>query len=445
MKKDFDTNIASYLILFLAISSCFFYAYSVDKHLSADGVHYFIRTLEVKSFFNFAWSRQFATYLTMWPLIMAAQTDLKDIPLLKLIFAAGLYFPYLVAFGISIYAVRQKLFLLIFPLISIVMISFASDYMLVGEYHVMAIFAWPILFFLLKKEKFNWQEIILLWGLLILFCRLYEIALIPALIYMAIIVVRFHAFRSKPQYLIHGITLLLCSLTLVIAIDSILNPRDPANKNYFLNGIIVMFQTKELWLNLSFVFLLTLGLWLRNKIVLSLSFLPTLVYVAVIVFADHGNMSTMSYAARTLSAILLPFLLCSAIFLHYFDVPRMKLGILAANFFILVMVIGNLRFTTTDWADFRQQFIRTLLSTHSNYIPMSETSFHHNLYRWGWNNPSLSLIWSEPCVKTIILNPTDNEWEPFDPKKELALKNYVQYDPTFKKVDSYITICDKPA
>ena len=440
VKKALDSEIIFYLLLFLAVSSCFFYAYSVDKHLSADGVHYFTELLERKNFFDFAWPREFATDLTTWPLVIAINLGIQDISLLKYIFAAGLYFPYLLAFIISIYAVRQQLSLLLFPLLSIVMISFTADYMLVGEFHVMAILAWPILFLLLKKGTFNGLEIALLWGLLVIFSRLYETALIIAIIYIAILSVRFYVFPSKKQRIIHSITLLLCSLTVLIAIDSILHPRDPANKTYFLNGMIAMLDTKELWLNLSFIFLFTLGLWLRHKIILVLSFIPSVIYFSIAIFADHGNMATLSYAARTLSVMLLPLLLGSAIFIYYFDIPRTKLSIFAASAFILVMVVSNIRFTITDWEDFRQQFIHTL-NTQQGYIPMNDTSFHNSPYRWGWNNPLLSLVWSGSCVNSIVLNPSGEHWTPLNPKERLILKEYIRYHSFFKKVDSTVHTC----
>jgi hypothetical protein len=137
----------------------------------------------------------------------------------------------------------------------------------------------------------------------------------------------------------------------------------------------------------------------------------------------------VSFASRTLSITLLPVLLVGAILVWYFKSELDRTGILTFVAFIMVMVAGNL-YNTNNWKDFRNE-VKQLVKTHEGYIPIEETRLKDNPYRWGWNNTELGLIWSAPRVKAIILNQQNVRWEPFNPRKKLILKNYLQYDDFF--------------
>ena len=140
------------LLLFLFISLSLINSFYVDKHLSTDGVNRFCDILDNKDFTYWAWSRQFVSFLTEWPLVLAVKSGITDIPILLKWFAFGIYLPYLISFLICIYALRdENKTLLLFFLASMVAINLSSDYILAGEHHVMVNMSWQIIFILLRR------------------------------------------------------------------------------------------------------------------------------------------------------------------------------------------------------------------------------------------------------------------------------------------------------
>jgi hypothetical protein len=103
------------------------------------------------------------------------------------------------------------------------------------------------------------------------------------------------------------------------------------------------------------------------------------------------------------------------------------------------MVMGNLYFSN-DWNTFRKEVMQ-IVSAGKGYIPIEETAVHENPYRWSWNNTQLGLVWAKPCVRAILINPTNVLWEPFNPRRTLLLKDYLEYEEFFKSVDDDIKLC----
>lgn len=427
-------------LLFLFISLSLINSFYVDKHLSADGVHYFTTILDSSDFTYIAWSRQFANYLTEWPLVLATKLGINDIPILINVFALGIYLPYLISFGICIYALRnEKKVLLLFLLTSIVAINLASDYILAGEHHVMVNISWPIILILLRRNVLTWVDGFLLWILLILFSRLHEAAIIPALIYSVICFVRLYYYRQKEQKIIIGGALLLCFLVSAISLYFIINARDPVNRASFIRGITAVLKNPEALSAVGFILIYTIGLLLKKRIIIISAVSPLIIYAFVNLFVNHNVTADVSFSSRTLSVTLLPVLLVGAILVWYSKSELNRTGILVFVVFILVMVVGNL-YNAKNWNNFRHQVIQ-LVKTHQGYIPIEETNLKDNPYRWPWNNTQLGLVWSAPCVKAILLNQHDVHWEPFNPRETLVLKNYLQYDDFFRSVDKNITKC----
>ena len=90
-----------YLVLFGLISVALFDAFSIEKHLSADGVHYFVRVLDSGTFLQVDWARRFAEYIIQWPLVFAVRAGVTHVPVLSAFFALGIYLPYLLSFTLS--------------------------------------------------------------------------------------------------------------------------------------------------------------------------------------------------------------------------------------------------------------------------------------------------------------------------------------------------------
>jgi len=434
IKKITPSNCKSrrylFSLLFLFISLSLINSFYFEKHLSADGVNYFCHILDSKDFTYIAWSRQFANYLTEWPLVIAVQLGITDIPTLIKWFAFGIYLPYIISFLLCIYALRdENKALLLFFLASMVAINFSVDYILAGEHHVMVNMSWPIIFILLRRNNLTLMDGFLLWILLIIFSRLYESALIPALIYSVICFVRLYYYKSKEQKVIMVGAISLCFAVSAISLYFIINPRDAANREYFIHGVLAPFINPEALAAACFVAVYTIGLILKSHRIIISAVSPLIIYALFRLFVDHSVSASVSFASRTLSVTLLPVLLVGAILVWYFKSELDRTGILTFVVFIMVMIAGNL-YNTNNWKDFRNE-VKQLVKTHKGYIPIEETTLKDNPYRWSWNNTQLGLVWSAPRVKAILLNEQNVSWEPFNPRETLILKNYLQYDNVF--------------
>ena len=112
----------------------------------------------------------------------------------------------------------------------------------------------------------------------------------------------------------------------------------------------------------------------------------------------------------------------------------------------LVMLGYNLS-DLRHWNEVKNEFVE-LSSSGQMFINIGETALadpglelrHH---RWSWNNSLLSLVWSGGCVRTVILNSEKGPQGPFDPRQELVLKRYLEYDKRFRTIDAGVQICTK--
>lgn len=441
LSRQNSSPLLLYVLLFLLASLPLIYSFSIDKHLSADGAHYFTQILEQGDFTYIAWSRQFSNYLTQWPVVLAVKLGLKNVPLLSDFYAIGLYFPYVASYLLCIYAVRREnRFLLVFPLVSIVGINLSADYILIGEHHVMTLLSWPILLLLLRKEPLNWLDGWLLWILLTLFSLSYETAIVPAIIFLVILGLRlFQKHQTRKQITIEGIALLLSFVVFSIALYAIVDPRIEANKSNFSSSILGILRNKAALVAASFAFFSTIGLACRKKSLVLVSLFPIALYICALLLDSHGVSANESFNSRTLSLSLLPFLLLCAIFSHYCNIKPSKVSTRMLVLFVLIMVIGNLRFSN-DWKNFRNQVVE-IVTTESGYVPIEATAVRDSPYRWSWNNPQLGIVLSYPCVEAVLLNRPDIKWQAFNPREELILKRYVGYDAFFSRVDKDITVC----
>lgn len=431
-----------FYLLFIVISLSLFSSFYVDKHLSADGVYYFTWILDNCDFIKFDWSRQFADYLSQWPLVLAVKLGLTNIQMLIKIFALGIYFPFLISFLLCIYALRKEdKLILIFPLISMATICLSSDFILISESLVMANMAWPILLILLRREPLSWADGILLCGLLFIFCRLYQTSLIPALIYMAICIVRLFYNEERKQRIILISAILLSIPIIAVSFYFIVSPRDAANATGFLFGMaaslfmsvaIIVFIIKSLVpFRTSYKFLIFT--------ILSIIVLQIITFLILRQFIEsgiserlfgNGVLSCLSFVNRSLTITLLPALLIAAALVRFFKIELDRICILSFTLFILIMVAESM-LTTYEWRNFRTQLTQ-IVKNGNGYIPIEETNINSNSCRWSWNNTELGLVWAAPDIKAILLNnrhlKNNSSWQPLDPHKSLILKKYLKYE-----------------
>ncbi len=441
ISKSFLEKYIFYL-LFIIISLTLFNSFCVDKHLSADGVYYFAWILDNGDFIKFDWSRQFADYLTQWPLVLAVKFGLTNIQILLKFFALGLYFPFMISFLLCVYALRKEAkSLLIFPLMSMAAVCLSSDFILISESLVMANMSWPILLILLRRDPLSWIDGILLWILLVIFCRLYQTSIIPAFIYVFICIGRLLNDKDSKQKVILISAILLCLIGIAVSFYFILYPRDTANAAGFLFGMVA-----SLFMSAAIILLIVKSLVPFRKNFRSVIFSILLILaIQIIIFVvveqalkaeilvhslGDGALACVSFINRSLTITLLPALLITAVLVKFCKIQLDRFCVLSLSLFILIMVAESLC-TTYEWKVFRDQLTQ-IVKTGNGYIQIEDTSIKGNPCRWSWNNTELGLVWSAPNIKSIILNESrlnsNNHWQPFDPRETLILKRYLKYD-----------------
>ena len=441
-----------FLLLFGVLSLNIFVKFWIDKHLSLDGVNYFFHILEGRGFADIAWSRRYTEYLTEWPLVLVVKLGLTEIEYLIDVFALGIYFPYLLSFALCIYAVRDgDKSLLWFPLAGYLGFNVLSDYDMIADHHVLAVITWPILLIMMKARPLQWLEGCVLWLLLIAYSRMYETAILTAGILSFIVMVRIYLYRSPREQIIMWFSLLLLIVVVYIGVQYIIEPRSPQNRGAFIDSLWVNRRNWEAIASGSFLMLIGIG-WLINTCrprLKNITFIVALVPIGIYAYLrlsdpDYVMTAYLSFSSRTLVGVIIPALMVGCALVV---IGRRKLTNAGVNVFVtgfLIMIAFNL-YDLRHWASVKAEFVKSQ-KVEKMFLPIGETALGDNQlelrhHRWSWNNPLLSLVWAEGCVRTIMLNEPDGPQGPFDPQKTLVLKKYLKYDPRFKAIDPSVEVC----
>jgi hypothetical protein len=435
--------------LFLCLAAALLNAFRIDKHFSADGVHYFAAVLENGDFFRVDGARRFAEFLTQWPLVLAVRAGLTHVPTLSAVFALGLFLPSVLSFAASVYAVRgENSALLALPILALAAVSLPADYLLVGEHHVMVALTSPILLLILRRAPPTWWDGGLLGLALLAFSRSYPTSVVPAALFAVLLALRLprpHAFAAevaepagRRAVFVRGGALLLCLVTIAFGVVAVIDPRDPANRDSFRLALTIPYHYPAV-AGLAGAALLTLSAfalpWRLAQRACGIGAAAALVYGARSAWSvADGLTAHQSFSTRTLSLTLLPPLLLLAVAAHR-RAPRLETAqrfLLAAV--VCVAVLGNF-LQASHWNHFRGE-MKALLTTRHGFVPVETTTLYAHPCRWGWTSPSLSVVWSYPTVRAIIENRRGEPWTPFDPKRTLILKRYLRYDAAFSASES---------
>jgi len=419
---------AGYWLCFALLSLGLFWSFGVDRYFSADGVTYYVGILENGWFMDFAWARNHAVYLSQWPLVLGVRAGITDLDVLELLFAVSLYFPYVLSFLLCVIACRGGDHSLLFlPLASIVIINYASDAVMVGEHHVLALLTWPILFFSLRRPPLRAVDIVLLFVLLLAYLRLYEGAVGTVPVLILIYAIRLHAYRDRQTRVVSLAATGFLLAALAIAAWWIVFPRDPANRSSFLSSVVRVAGNPETLLGLFFLVPFLVGVLERQRAPFRRLLIVYGALVLIIAFLVAPAWAIVSFSTRTSTLVLLPFLLLVAAYLHFRQV-RLE-GLQFATFF--AFVIGSLVVHgahSRDWIAFRHDF-RQILSEREGYVAVEETTIADNVQHWGGTNPLLSAAWSRGTVRAIIRNSQSNP--PYRSRNEYFLQRYFSEVPEF--------------
>ncbi len=428
-----------YWFLFLLISAALVNSFLIDKHFSADGVYYFFQILQKRTFVHHDWARQYSLYLTQWPVVLALQLGVKDVIALNRLFALGIYSVYLISFLLCDIALcEDDKTMLIWPLLSMVALNFSTDYHLSGEYPVVMLLAWPILFYLIRNRLTTADRVILLL-LMVLYSRIYQSAMAASVVFGGLLVYQ-NLFRKpgRPAVELY-ILLLLSALIFAIAWYTTIHPFSDANKTAFLDNLPLVLHNEPLCISMVFMVLFAFGSAFRKPWIYAASMLPLLFYLGTLFISAQGVPARISFASRSVSTFILPLFMLTALFLHYRGFRFDRIPLLIISLFIALMVAGNIRYSV-DWLQYKEEYV-AVLNSHSGFVPVEKTCLMKNPCQWGWTNPFLSLAWSDGCVHSIVMNQPSKNGFFKTPFRHLKWTNYLCYSKVFLAVDSTVRIC----
>lgn len=328
--------------------------------------------------------------------------------------------------------------MLTWPLLSMVAFNLSTDYHLTGEFPVVMLMSWPILFLLFRNSQL-WLDRIFLFILLMVFTRIYQSAMTISSVFIMLLLYQKYVIKRERPTSDFLILIFLCVITISIAVYTTLNPIDESNKSFFIQGLRVMFTNTPAMVSVSFISLFFFSLIFQKKWLYLISLLPVLFYLFFIVMTHRGTNNYVSFAARAMSASLFPLLLVLSTVFYYKGLHVHRINVFNLVFFVIVITTGNIKFSE-DWREYREEFKTTLLQN-TWFVPIEKTNLMNGTGYWSFTNPYLSLVWSEGCVRSIVLNDSGHRTFPIDPYKGLLLKDYIKYNSCFFTIDSTAIPC----
>jgi hypothetical protein len=430
-----------YMLLFLVIAAALLNSFLIDKHFACDGVYYFWEMLEKKDFVHHEWARQYSLYITQWPAVLAIKAGVTDIRILNGLFITGVFSIYVITFLISQHALRGgNINLLIWPLLTMAGINLSTDYHLTGEFPVVMLLSWPILFLMLRERPTLTDQFLLV-VLLFTFTRIYQSALTISPVFILLMLYQQYHLKKKRPFIWFLLFTALCLAAFLIAGYTSINSGSQTNKISFIRGFGLLFLNIPAMASVCFIILFFLWLTLQKRWIGALTLIPVFAFMAHTLLINKGTPIFISFSSRTLSASFFPLMMIFALTLHFRHAAMSRLQILFLSLFIIVMVSGNI-WHSRDWSNYRSDF-KSTLSQKLGFVPVEETRLKNPMCFWNWTSPYLSLAWSEGCVQTIVMNEQPIQNFPYNPHEILWLKRYVSYSPYFLQVDPAITLCNQ--
>ena len=422
--------------------------------LYGDGSAYLFWLLRSRRPLGFAINRRFANLVTEIPVVLALRAGVTDVGVASRLFGAGVYLPLIVSLGLCIWLARERLALMLFPLLSAVAVTANTDFLIISESNVLVALFWPLLFlFTLRREWSGWTFVLafVLAGPTLL-C--YESMVFIGPIVLGLAVWRAAEMRRANDAVRARRFLFLAyyfAMGIAVAAWWIWHPRNETNFRSFLRA--TRFYQDGLghvhWLGiLSFV-----GLALIAAALLFRKWPSILGWVLVAAFAVACAFAAVGPAMWPSS--FAPMLHAQARVLNAYLAPLLGIGYLLAwrrpmrperlrHAFAIVTILAAAQLmwhavAARRWTEYLDAF-RAEVATRRGIVPHQETVLvreRYNLIFTTWTAPVMSILMAPGGrVQAMIQSPHPTEWQPVYPEKIESLPDLSRYGITF---DEYIS------
>lgn len=457
--------IYSYTFVIVLVLSLYFihviYAVLENRFLFGDGVHFFINLLEDVEVFtgNRSVQRLFANILTQAPALLAIKIGVNELQILSIIYGASLFLPYLVCVTVWLWSTRRQKEYLLFLFVFLFASAMNSEFFIISESHAAAALYFSLIPLILFKEDWGPGTIILAVILAAFTLRSYESMLFLGPILAAMALSRGIKCHSLLARLGWSVFACWFAAGAVISLAELVYPAEPqgitsskfagdAVSLIWRNMFSVLTGSTHLhyagMLSLLAIFLLCVS-YIKSARIQAL-FLFTLWAFAMacaVVLVLHDLFPAMMevklhYKARTLN-VAIPALTGIALILI-----KARIIVLDANYFrrgfAIVLILGVYQsiwhmLATSQWAGYLNVFANEL-DAREGFVPYEDSILKvRRIGRqsvanmsWGWTMPEMSIVLSpHGVVETIIGNPRERKWQPFDPLQAGELPDLSRY------------------
>jgi hypothetical protein len=405
-------------LLLLAISVALWAGLARDIGFAADGAHYFVTMVDGFGFKLSNWSRLHSNYAMQWPVALAMRFGITDLGTLKWLFDFGMHQYFVLSVAACVFALRGlDKSLLIFPLMSFILVVMPQGYNLFGEACFLAVVVWPLLFLLLRPAlaRIDYAAVFVL---LLMFWRSYETAPAAAVVMAYVAVLRWRAAPAGERWFWQGVIGLLLGIAAFQA-WWIVFPGSSDNRGWFTIGLFATLLNACLIASVLAIAFLIAGFALKQQTLVIAAFAIAVLTLMMPLLGIYTG-AFVSFAARSLTLSLLPLLLIAAWLTAGTSwLGRREIALLSALGAVLAFGFAG---SWGGWYHYKAR-VETALARHSGYVPLASTGLLPDRYSWKWTMPTLSVLWSDKCVGTVILaRPED--WHPYDPRQRLPLKQH---------------------
>lgn len=424
--------------------------------LYGDGSAYLYWLLRSRRPLAFAANRRFANLVTEIPVVFALRAGLTDVGVASRLFGAGVYLPLIVSLGLCIWLARERLELMLFPLLSAVAVTSNTDFLIISESNVLVALFWPLLFlFTLRREWSGWTFALafLLAGPTLL-C--YESMVFIGPILVALAVWRAAEMRRACDAMRARRFLFFAfyfAMGILVGAWWIMHPRDERNFRLFLQA--TRFYQDGLghvhWLGiLSFV-----GLLLTAAALLFRRWPKIVGWVLIAAFAVACAFAALAPAmwpssfapklharARVLNAYLAPLL--GIAYLLAWRRPLRPERLRHAFAIVAILAAAQLVWhagAARRWTQYLDAF-RAEVATKHGIVPHQETVLSrqpYNVIFTSWALPVMSILMApDGRVQAMIQSPNPTEWQPVYPEKIESLPDLSRYGFSFDEYKSAV-------
>jgi hypothetical protein len=401
----------------------------VHRHWFADGSHFLLDILVHRRFVDFGWTRIAAIDVTELPIVFALRVlHVEDVATLSVLFGLGLFLHRVVALAIcAVVLGRGSLLAFSFPAFSLLVTEPVASMFIISEAHFASSAFWIAWSCLVRRGPLGRGHAVVLVVALLAFAFSYPstVVLGPVLGMLALHrLARVDRGRRLERRTLYAATA-LAGLGVVLGVVATIAPVTAANRAGFAAAAGLLARSPLPWLAALATLAFALQALALPRVAQATLAAVTVVLVAALGLRpwllEHAPAYWLHYPGR-LFLVVVPAVMALAGALALRRPPDRARERLAAAQVLAALIAATawqLR-AALAWQAYLD-CVRVEVAAQRGVVPFESTAlsgFPHRALTWSWTQPSVSILVQAldgRPVRTVIANPTDHGFQPFDP------------------------------